>query len=367
MLTEDIRPPWRVPLLVVGFASLFLGMGAGLTRLGWSVPGTGLAALHGPIVASGFFGTVISLERAVALGRRWAYAAPLASGLGALAAMLSMPPVVAPALSAAGSLVMLAASVAVYQRQRELFTLALGLGAACWSAGSFLWLWGLPQHALSPWWIAFLVLTIAGERLELSRFLPPSPVAKRVFALLLAAVLAATSASLLSHDAGTVALGIALTGLALWLLRQDIARRTIRTTGLTRFIAACLLSGYVWLAVGGAAMVVTGGLGAGGPTYDAALHAVLLGFVLSMVFGHAPIIVPALTRVAIPYASYFYAPLVLLHASLIARLAGDWMLWPQWRAWGGALNSVAVLAFVLGTIAAAIRGSALLRTPFHSK
>ncbi len=123
----------------------------------------------------------------------------------------------------------------------------------------------------------------------------------------------------------------------------------------------------MWLAVGGAAILASGGLGAGGPSYDAALHAVLLGFVLSMVFGHAPIIIPALTRVSIPYASYFYAPLVLLHASLLVRLAGDWMLWPQWRAWGGAANSVAVFLFVLGTIAAAIRGRAALRAPSPSQ
>ena len=34
-----------------------------------------------------------------------------------------------------------------------------------------------------------------------------------------------------------------LLALALWLLQYDIARRNIGTRGLTRFIAACLLSG----------------------------------------------------------------------------------------------------------------------------
>lgn len=356
MTTADIRPPWRVPLLVVAFASLFLGISAGLARLGWDIPGGGLAALHGPLMASGFFGTVISLERAVALSRPWAYLAPLGSALGTLAAMLAMPPVAAPALTAAGSVVMLLASAAVYRRQRELFTLTLGLGAACWTIGSLLWLGGIAVDAVAPWWMAFLVLTIAGERLELSRFLPPSPVARRVFATLIAMLLAGAAASLLFASAGTMVLGIALAGLALWLLRQDIARRTVKASGLTRFIAVCLLSGYVWLAVGGIAMVTSGGLGSGGASYDAALHAVLLGFVLSMVFGHAPIILPAVTRLPVPYAPYFYAPLALLHASLLIRLAGDWMLDPALRAWGGALNGVAVLAFVLGTLAAVVRG-----------
>ncbi len=174
-LTGDISAPWRVPLLLLAFASLFLGMGAGLARLGWSLPAADLAALHGPLMAPGFFGTVTSLERAVALRQRWAYAAPLLSGLATLASIVAAPVAVAPALAIAGSAVMLAASAVVYRRQRELFTFTLGLGAASWTIGNLPWLGGQPAYAVVPWWIAFLVLTIAGERLELSRFLPPSP------------------------------------------------------------------------------------------------------------------------------------------------------------------------------------------------
>ena len=40
-----------------------------------------------------------------------------------------------------------------------------------------------------------------------------------------------------------------------------------------------------------------------------------------MVFGHAPIIFPAVLRVAVPYHATFYLPLALLHASLAVRLA----------------------------------------------
>jgi len=83
---------------------------------------------------------------------------------------------------------------------------------------------------------------------------------------------------------------------------------------------------------------------------------VLLGFVFSMVFGHAPIIFPAVLRVAVPYHPYFYVPLALLHASLVVRLAGDIALSLEWRAWGGALNAIALAAFVLGTISAVVRG-----------
>ena len=83
----DIRPPYRIPLLVLGFASLIVGVGAGLLRLGWAMPRAAaeLAAFHGPLMVCGLFCTVISVERAVALARRWAYLGPLASGAGGLA------------------------------------------------------------------------------------------------------------------------------------------------------------------------------------------------------------------------------------------------------------------------------------------
>src|SRR5690606_27144851 len=85
-IMADVRPPYRIPLLVLGFASLIIGVGAGLLRLGWAVPrpAAELAAFHGPLMVSGFFGTVISLERAVALAQRWAYLGPLAAGAGGL-------------------------------------------------------------------------------------------------------------------------------------------------------------------------------------------------------------------------------------------------------------------------------------------
>ncbi|MBE7461077.1 MAG: hypothetical protein HS112_11185 [Zoogloeaceae bacterium] len=346
----DVRPPWRVPLLILGFASLIVGVGAGLLRLGWSVPqpAAALAAFHGPLMVSGFFGTVISLERAVALARRWAYLGPLAAGAGGLALILGVAPALARVLLALGSAVLLAGSVSVFLRQRALFTFTLAAGAASWLTGNLLWLGGFSVYEVVPWWAGFLVLTIAGERLELSRFLPPSPIAQRAFAAVLAGLTfgMALQAQLF---------GAALVALTLWLLRQDIARRTVKEKGLTRFIAVCLLSGYAWLAVAGTIMLGAG-LAPGSAAYDAALHALMLGFVFSMVFGHAPIIFPAVLRVAVPYHPLFYAPLALLHLSLLVRLAGDAASMPELRSAGGLLNAVALAAFILNTVAAVIRG-----------
>jgi len=367
-MSTEVTVAWRVPLLVLAFVSLFLGMAAGLARLGWPFPPpvAELAVLHGPLMACGFFGTVISLERAVALARRWGYFGPLLTGLGAAAGILGLPFAAAPILVAMGSAVLTAVSVAFFRRQRELFTLTLALGALCWLLGNLLWLAGRPIYVAVPFWIAFLVLTIAGERLELSRVLPPSAVARRVFIVSLLMLLGGIAVSTFAWTAGTLLLGAGLLILSLWLMRQDVARRTVKGRGLPRFIAVCLLTGYVWLALSGLAILVSGGLDYGGASYDAALHAVLLGFVFSMVFGHAPIILPAVLRVAVPYTPYFYLPLALLHLSLLIRLAGDWMMVPQWRAWGGALNGIALLAFVLGTIAAILHGLAKKGRPLSS-
>ena len=207
-----------------------------------------------------------------------------------------------PALLLAGSLVMVAGSLQVYRRQRALHTLTLVLGAASWATGNALWLAGFTIPAVAPLWMAFLILTIAGERLELSRFLPPSPVASRMFAWIIALLLAGTLAAF-SHLPGSGLLFPAtLLALAGWLLKQDIARRTVHQKGLTRFIAVCLLSGYVWLGIGALILLSSGGIvRRTAAAYGAGLHAILLGFVFAMVFGHAPIIFPAILGVRLPY------------------------------------------------------------------
>jgi hypothetical protein len=350
--------PWqRLPLLALGFVALFAGTAAGLARLGWQLPdaATALVALHGPLMICGFFGSVIALERAVAIGRLWAYAGPLAAGLGTLALLGGLQRE-APWFYVAGAAVLSAASVDVLRRQPALFTVTLVLGAFAWLAGSARWALGFAVHEVVPWWIAFLVLTIAGERLELSRFLPPSPVAVRVFAGLLGACIAGLAGGTHGMAWGGPLFAAALLGLAIWLVRQDIARRTVRGKGLTRFIAVALLSGYLWLAVGASVALAAGGLSPGTRGYDAALHAVLIGFVFSMVFGHAPIIFPAVLHVAVPYHASFYLPLALLHLSLLVRLVGDASGEFAILHLGGALNALALVAFVVGMLSAVVRG-----------
>lgn len=57
----------------------------------------------------------------------------------------------------------------------------MGMSAFVWMVGNIVWLMGSPLFAVAPWWIGFLVLMIAGERLELSRLRRPSATVRGAF------------------------------------------------------------------------------------------------------------------------------------------------------------------------------------------
>lgn len=362
-----LSPRQRLPLLFLAMVALVTAAGGGLLRLGWDFPlppalAGSAVSFHGPLMVSAFFGTVIALERAVALATGWAYLGPALACAAGLTLILGLPPALGGLFFCGGALILLLASLQVWRRQSALHTLTLALGAGCWLFGNGLWLAGVAIPQVVPAWAAFLVLTIAGERLELSRFLPPSPVARRFFTAFMALVLAGALLTPLLPRLGLALSGLGLTALALWLLKQDIARRTVLQSGLTRFIAVCLLAGYFWLALGGGALVLGAGAGFDAYRYDFALHALMVGFVFSMVFGHAPIIFPAVARVPIPYHPVFYLPLTVLHASLALRLAGDASGEPTLRSLGGAGNGLALLLFVLTMVGAVLRGQRSARS-----
>ena len=339
---------WRVPLLVAGLLSLVFGIAAGLARFGFGIelPSPMLVALHGPLMGGAFLGTVISLERAVALDARWAYTAPLACGIAGLAWILGARVGFGAGALLLGGLILLAASLQIFLRQRELHNACLAFGASCLPLGAATVAAG-DISAATPAWLGFLVLTIAGERLELSRFLPPSPPAKIVFAAICMLLFSGAVVAAFAPQPGWTLVSVALAALAAWLSMKDVARRTVREKGLTRFIACALLLGYAWLAIGAVIALSDPFFAPGRPAYDAALHAWFLGFVFSMILGHAPIIVPALLRVSLPYRAWFYLPLVVLHCTLIERIAGDLLQMHDASARGAAGNAAAIALFIV--------------------
>jgi len=144
--------------------------------------------------------------------------------------------------------------------------------------------------------------------------------------------------------------GAGLIAIALWLLRYDLAWQSVKLPGLPRFMARCLICGYFWLAIGGVFWIWFARFFGAGPLYDAALHTVFLGFVFSMIFAHAPIILPTITGLALPFRNTFYLHAGLLHLSLLVRVAGDLALLPGGQKWGGLLNVLAIVLFLINNI-----------------
>lgn len=361
------RKVWRVPVAVCGVLVLLAGMWGGLLRMGWPWPsiGDGAVSYHGALMIGGFLGTLLSLERAVALGRAWTYTAPASAALGGLCLLLGLPLMLGQALLLFSSVMLVVIFIWLFFRQPTLFIATMGSGAVAWAVGNALWLagWAIPYLVL--WWIAFLVLTIFGERLELSRFVRQLPGRHAAF---IAAVLIYSIGVILSLGwlgLGWLVAAAGMLAMALWLWVHDLARQTIRQTGLPRFAAVCLLSGYFWISVCGILVFldvlllpVLHGNGqnwmtvapVAGLAYDSILHAVLLGFVFAMIFGHAPIIFPAVLGLRMKYHARFYIHLILLEISVMLRITADLANWWTVRQWAGLLAAIAIILFLIQTV-----------------
>lgn len=336
----------RVPFLLAAGVALLAGLDAALLLLDLPAPvsTTRLPDVHGILLVIGFVGSLISLERAVALRHPVAFVAPGLLGLGTLTVLSPLPLRVGQVVMTLGAGALVALYVPLWRRQRDDALLAQMLGAVLAVGALMLWTGGVPVPHLLPWLVGFVVLTISGERLELAR-IAMGPTAGRDLLFLVSATSIAVAGCLLWPGLYPV-LGVLLLVLVGWLAWHDIARRTIKSTGLPRFSAACLLAGYLWLVVVGGVWAVRGA-SYEGPSYDAVVHATFLGFTLSMIMAHAPVILPAVLHRPLPYHPAMIGPAVLLHLSLVVRIwVGDGLgSSAAWRP-AGAINIVAVLSFV---------------------
>lgn len=347
-----------VSLLIVAATGLLTGLHAGLIRLGF-LAGSASAispAAHGPLMVNGFLGTLIGLERAAALEQKWAYTAPFFMAFSTIL-LLSGLTGTAKLMYAAGSFFLLSIMVFLYNMQPVAHHLVMALGAACLVIGNILFLFDTPIFNLVAWWTGFPLLTIFGERLELNRIMRPPQNAQRLFVIFIAIWIAATAFTHLNRPAGWAIASVVLIAQSAWLFKYDVARRTISSVEWTRYSAISLLTGYGWLVLAGF-FSLWQGFPTAGPMYDALLHMIFIGFVFSMIFAHASVIIPSLSGKLIPYHPYFYAPLLLLHGCLLIRIAGDLFWLPVIRRIGSYGNVLAILLFLGGILFHLLRDAA---------
>lgn len=334
-------PRWAVLLAaLMAITNLVGAIGGGLLRLG-SLPAqnlgpTGAHAIgaHGAVMMAGFFGALIALERVVAL-RRGLWVPILAAFGGWLAWGAGL-------MTAAGGLWVASAAGLVWLYAWAGSSRVMSLPLAVEASGALALMAGNAAVTLGQidtarvGWSAFLVLTIAGERRELMRLVQLPRWASKMFLLIWAGAMASVLLALQRPDAAVVLWWITMTLLASWLLRWDVATRQWRAKAWAGHTAICLVVGYVWLAAGS----VLGLLG-----QAVAWHVLWLGFVMAMVFGHAPIMLPALAGWRPEPTRWALLPLAVLGASLALRIASVVNAWPKGLMLAGAGHALAFLLF----------------------
>ena len=207
------RPRVTALLALPGALALLAGLDAALLLLELPAPVTWarLRDVHGPLLVLGFVGTLIALERAVALRAPAGFAAPALLGAGAVLLLTPLPERVGGTALLLGAIALIGCYVPLWRRQRGDAVLVQLLGAVLAAGAVTLWLGGVPVPRLIPWLAGFVVLTVAAERVELARIALPAG-AERGLLWASGAVAAAITAALLWPAAGYPVLGLPSSG-----------------------------------------------------------------------------------------------------------------------------------------------------------
>lgn len=348
-LSKNINKPGAVNkvgfLLPLVALSLLTGIWTGWIRIGWNFPLTQNMGDHGSLMVGGFIGTLICIERTVTFNNKIVLLIPFVNSLSIVFFLLKMPDI-AYWLLLAGSIGLVVIYFTLYTRFNELEQMIMTAGAMCYLIGCALLIKTSFYPVAAMWWIAFLYLTIVGERIELSRYLNISSRNKYFLTVLLGLYIVGILMSF--HSSGGIVIAVSFFGSAIWLFKFDMARKSLIREGQFFYSGIVLLTGYVWLII--SALFFAYGSFAG-LLYDPALHSFFLGFVFSMIFAHAPIILPGVLKLQINlFSKSLYIWFFMLQISLLSRIAGSLLVIPDIKVWAGLFNGITILGFLLNML-----------------
>lgn len=322
--------------------SLIIGILAGLFRMGWIIPVGDVAGEHGALMTGSFLGTLICLERIVALKKKWLYLIPIISGLSVIFFYVGLQQIAFIMLTV-GSLGLIYIYIDLIKRFGEYYFYIMMLGAMGWAVGNIIMIVVPFYPQAAPWWIVFILLTVFGERLELSKFLPKSKMKRNSMVLAISVFM--IGIVLPYHLLGKIISGAGLIFMAIWLLHYDIARKSVKAHGIHRFTGSLLLAGYFWLVICGILMIIDFKTLY---NYDAMLHSFFLGFTFSMIFAHAPIIFPGIAGFSFrPFHGSLFIWGILLQLTLAMRIVSELLMESYIRKLSGLLNAVVILLFFI--------------------
>lgn len=340
----------RLPVLFFAVFCLACGLWSGLNRIGWNLSVPLIAAHHGAIMVGGFLGTLISLEKIIPLKRKSLLLIPVFNATSVVF-FFSGQPEVSIYILVCSSVALALVFFHYFRTQRSIVYLLMLAGALCWATGNFLLLTKLFYPLAFPWWAAFTLLIIAAERLELMQFLPVSRFSKIMFVSLLLSFIIGAFFSF--HGTGNLICGLALVGVATWLMKNDVIGINLKKENLPKFVAISLLAGYIALLFSGVLFLT---LSDQWLTYDAIVHSFFIGFVFSMIFAHGPIILPGVMGIsASPYHKGLYLWLLILQISWVIRVIADVVVSLELRKISGLLSATAIVGYFITMAVLTIR------------
>ncbi len=328
-------------ILPLAILSLILGVYSGWIRIGWQMSHSFVPiGHHGVIMTGSFLGTLICLERAVVMKAKWPMVLPviMAASLPALLFENINLAYLLLILGSFGYLIISLQFVATFKNTSDYLLLIGALFQLCANIILFI-TYSYPMAFAG--WMLFLIFTIVGERLNLTRFLPTTKSDRiELYAWLFFLVLSTA----FYHFGSAILVGLCFMGLAQWLLRNDIAIKNSTKTGSYKFLGYSLISAYLWLVITG----IVSFQKQGNPfLYDAILHSFFIGFAFNMIMAHAPIIFPGIIKINVkPHHSILFVWLGLLNISLLLRVIGDFAQNGTLRKTGGIINGFSILAYL---------------------
>ncbi|OVE77913.1 hypothetical protein BVX98_01560 [bacterium F11] len=355
-------------IFISGGFFLFISLWGGLWRIGWNSPQLipGLPGIHGPLIICGFLGTFFGLERTMTLKDPWGYLVPILIIVGSASLLINPMGSLSRYLILAGSMGFSFICFLILFRNTNLYHLMIFGGSALWLTGIIIWIAGWPVFNVYLWWMGSVLFTMVGQRLELAHRLKLPPKAFQILAIGLGVVFFGQVLMALGHVQQPdyvmdsvldsirdprLKIGMRVSGggmilTALWLLRHDPCWFLFSNQGTSRYTGICLLSGYVWLGMSGIFSLVFATL-VSGQRYDALIHSFFIGFVWFFIFGHSPSIFLSAFGFRLKKMGFFFLTIFLLHGTLIMRIVGDLIRNRTLQKWGGLLNGVVIVLFIV--------------------
>ena len=336
-----MKPKFFMPFFLL---SLITGTIGGWYRMGWDIYIPHTAASHGLLMVGGFMGGVITLERMITMKQKWWLIFPGVAALSVIVGLLGY----SQAMILCQSMASMGMTLFYFHHLRNDqsgFWYILLLGALSWFIGNINFLITNTIPLSLPWWIGFILFTILGERLELTRFLPVSKAKLKVLYVLLG--VSFISLALPLHGVGHWLYICSLGGLIAWFSLNDMARKSIKKPGYSRYLGTGILTGYGWLAIHLLAFLFFKDQPLG---YDLFIHTFFLGFGFSMIWAHAPMILPAVLKLPNrPYHPVLWIMWSIFQVSLLARILVSVMEWESLRRILGMINGLSIF-LMFGTL-----------------